>query len=72
VQAKQSDQGLLIAAGRLNADGEREVRASGPPVNVLDGDAFAEDLIRTGVGVMRAAMPLAYLDADFFAELVQS
>jgi restriction endonuclease Mrr len=72
VQAKQSDQGLLVAAGRINADGEREVRSGGPPVTVLDGDAFAEELIRAGVGVMRVAMPVAYLDADFFAELVQS
>jgi hypothetical protein len=71
VVAKQLDEGLLLCAGRLSGEADREARAPGPPLQVWDGDAFAEELIRAGVGVMRAALPIAYFDADFFAELVE-
>jgi hypothetical protein len=70
--AKQLDSGLLVSAGRLAQEGDREARQPGPPTLLLDGDALADELVRAGVGVLRVAMPIAYLDADFFAELTQS
>jgi len=72
VAAKGQDDAMLIAAASLSEEGEREVRAPGPWITLLDADAFADELIRAGVGLLRVAMPIAYLDADFFVELVQS
>jgi hypothetical protein len=69
IQAKQLDSGLLILCGRLGPEGEQELRKPGPPVEVDDGDAIAEAMIDAGVGVVRTALPVAYLDPDFFAEL---
>jgi hypothetical protein len=71
VTAKQLDEGLLLATTRVGGEAEKEVRLPGAPLVVFDGDAFAEELIRVGVGVQRAAMSIAYLDADFFVELVE-
>lgn len=69
VVAKQLDAGLLLCAGRMAHDAEREIRSPGALITALDGDGFAQELVRAGVGVMRVAMPIAYLDVDFFAEL---
>jgi hypothetical protein len=71
VMAKQLDEGVLLLCTRLGQEGEKELRQPGPPILALDGDAFAEALVTAGVGVMRVAMPIAYLDADFFAELTE-
>jgi hypothetical protein len=71
VQAKQLDEGLLLLCTRLGGEGERELRQVGPHVEAYDGDAFAEALLVAGVGVLRVTMPIAYLDSDFFSELVE-
>jgi hypothetical protein len=72
VSAKQLDAGLLLCVTRCGAEAEREARQPGPPCTVYDGDAFAEALIASGVGVLRVSLPVAYLDPEFFAELNDS
>jgi hypothetical protein len=69
VEAKAVDEGLLLAAGRMGAEGARELAAGGPPVIPLVGDDYAAALYHAGVGVQRAAIPVAYLDVDLLAEL---
>jgi hypothetical protein len=69
VEAKGSAFGLLLAAGPLGADGARELVAPGPIVTALVGDELAEALLRAGIGVVRAAVSVAYLDLDLLAEL---
>jgi restriction endonuclease Mrr len=72
VSAKQLDEGILYAAARLGAEGERELAGNGAPVTVYDGEAFARELLQAGVGVQRTAVTIAYLDADFFADLTEA
>jgi HB1, ASXL, restriction endonuclease HTH domain/Restriction endonuclease len=69
VEAKGVAFGLLLAAGPLGSDGARELVAPGPTVHALVGDDFAEALVRAGIGVVRAAVSVAYLDLDLLGEL---
>jgi len=69
VEAKGCAEGLLLAAGRLGPEGIRELAAAGPPVTALVGDDLADALVRAGVAVQRAAIPVVYLDIDLLAEL---
>lgn len=71
VLAKKLEEGLLLSAARLGDEAERELGAAGPPVGTLVGDAWADELIRAGVGVVRTSMPVCYLDVDFLVELVE-
>jgi hypothetical protein len=70
VAAKQLDEGLLLGAGPLDAEGEQELSTAGPRVVVLDLSALALELVRVGIGVARNHVQVSYLDADFFAELI--
>ncbi|MBI4508628.1 MAG: restriction endonuclease [Deltaproteobacteria bacterium] len=70
VTAKQLDEGLLYSAAPLGPDAARELLVRGVPVRLCDGDSLAEELMRNGIGVIRMALPVAYLDPDFFAELL--
>ena len=69
VEAKGSAEGLLLAAGRLGPDATRELVAPGPIVNALVGEELGEALVREGIGVVRAAVSVAYLDLDLLVEL---
>lgn len=69
VSAKGFADGLLMAAGRLLPEAAAEAGTAGPPVELWDGDHLAALLVKLGIGVVRATMPLEYLDADFFADL---
>jgi hypothetical protein len=69
VQVRKADEGLLLAPAPLDRDGARELEAAGPPVTAYTGDAFAEELIGRGVGVVQTHLPVAYLDIDLLAEL---
>jgi hypothetical protein len=71
VVAKQLDEGILYAPARLGHEGEREIASAGPTITVHDGEAFARELLQAGVGVQRTAVTIAYLDADFFADLTE-
>ena len=46
-----------------------EAGTAGPTVELWDGERIGRELHRLGIGVVRATMPLEYLDADFFADL---
>ena len=65
--AKGYDEGLLFAVGRPNPEALAELKAGG--VRLYDGAALAGLLIKHGLGVRRAALPIDYLDPDFFSEL---
>jgi hypothetical protein len=71
VMAKSMADGLLVAAGRLLPDAAQEAGTAGPPVELWDGDHVAAHLIKLGVGVVRATLPVDYVDADFFADLTE-
>jgi restriction endonuclease Mrr len=68
--AKGYDEGLLLSAGRPNAEALAELKVGG--VRLYDGQALAGLLMKHGLGVRRVAMPVDYLDLDFFGELQDS
>jgi hypothetical protein len=72
VVAKSLDEGLLLAPARLHAAGLAELDAAGPTITAYTGELFAEELVARGVGVVRANLPLAYLDVDLLAELSEA
>jgi len=65
--AKGYDEGLLLGAGRPNAEALAELKQGG--VTLFDGAALASLLVKHGLGVRRVSMPIDYLDLDFFFEL---
>jgi restriction endonuclease Mrr len=65
--AKGYDEGLLLGAGRPNAEALAELKQGG--VTLYDGAALASLLVKHGLGVRRVSMPVDYLDLDFFFEL---
>jgi hypothetical protein len=66
--AKGFDEGLLLGGGRPNAEALAELK-NGGPISLYDGAALAQLLMRHGLGVRRALVPVDYLDLEFFAEL---
>ncbi|MDB4969078.1 MAG: hypothetical protein JWN44_4767, partial [Myxococcales bacterium] len=68
--AKGYDEGLLLSAGRPNPEALAELKVGG--VRLYDGGALAGLLMKHGLGVRRAALPVDYLDLDFFSELQDS
>jgi hypothetical protein len=68
LDARGFDEGILIALGRLSAEGREELRA-GRAVTVFDGDSLPALLIERRLGVRVAHAPIPYLDLDFFSEI---
>jgi hypothetical protein len=66
--AKGYDEGLLVAAGRPNGEALTELKQGGG-VSLYDGAALAALVIKHGLGVRRASMPVDYLDVELFGEL---
>jgi hypothetical protein len=66
------DEGLLLAPGPLAPDGVSELGSDGPPVTAYCGAMLAEELVARGVGVVRAHLPVLYLDIDLLAELSEA
>jgi hypothetical protein len=69
VQAKGLFDGLLVAAGKILPEATTEAGTQGPTVELWDGEHVAEKLHQLGVGIVRAQLPIEYLDGDFFADL---
>jgi hypothetical protein len=69
--AKGYDEGLLLAAGRANAEAVAELKNGGAVV-AHDGDSMASLSIRHGLGVRRVQMPVDYLDLELFTELTEA
>ncbi len=65
--AKGYDEGLLLAAGRPNAEALAELKQGG--VTLYDAAALATLVVKHGLGVRRASMPIDYLDVELFGEL---
>jgi hypothetical protein len=68
--ARGYDEGLLLAAGRLNDEGRAELKAGGGVV-VHDGQSLAALLVKHGLGVRRLHLPVEYLDLELLAELTE-
>jgi hypothetical protein len=71
LQAKGFDEGILFAAGRLNAEALGELKSGGGVV-AYDGESLAALCIRHGLGVRRVQMPIDYLDLELFSELTEA
>jgi hypothetical protein len=68
--AKGCDEGLLFAGGRPAQEALAELKA-GPGVTAYDGASLAQLLVRHGLGVRRALVPVEYLDVEFLGELTE-
>ena len=67
-----ASEALLLSAAPLAGEADRELAMPGPALHLVPDRSFAQELVRTGVGVMSTQLPLAYLDADFFADLEEA
>jgi hypothetical protein len=68
--ARGYDEGLLLAGGRLGADGAAELK-NGSGVVLHDGSSLATLLVKHGLGVRRLYLPVDYLDVEFLSELTE-
>lgn len=70
VEAKDLVAGILMTAGDLSEDAERELERAGRSISVVCGDQLIAALINSGVGVVSSAAPLHYLDDQLLEELL--
>jgi HB1, ASXL, restriction endonuclease HTH domain/Restriction endonuclease len=68
--ARGYDEGLILAGGRLGADGAAELK-NGSGVVLHDGSSLATLLVKHGLGVKRQYLPVDYLDVEFLSELTE-
>jgi len=71
LSAKGFDEGLLLAAGRLNAEALGELK-NGAGVSAHDAESLAAQCLKHGLGVRRVQMPIDYLDLELFSELTEA
>ena len=71
IEAKQLDYGLLIATRGLSAAAKAELGKEGPYVGLLVGGSLTGALCDAGVGVVKTAVPISYVDDAIFAELAR-
>ncbi len=65
------DHGVFLTTGRFTADAEAaSIKKGAISLLLLDGDAIAESMIHTGIGVVRRPVQLFDLDPEFFPLLV--
>ncbi|MFO0574148.1 MAG: HTH domain-containing protein [Polyangia bacterium] len=64
------DEGLLLCSGRASAAALTEAGAA-PGIDLYDQDALTDLLMRHQIGVRRMLLPIDYLDADLFNELLE-
>ena len=64
--------GVLLSARPLSTEALAELEKAGKPVIAVCGDALADALAGAGIGVQTAAVPVMYLDADYFEELART
>lgn len=61
------DHGVFLTTGRFTADAEAaSIKKGAISLLLLDGDAIAESMIRSGIGVVRRPVQLFDLDPEFF------
>lgn len=72
LKARNYDEGLLLAAGRLGDEALAELGTSGGSVTVHDADELASLCVRHGVGTMRRAVPVDVLDVDLIGDLAEA
>jgi hypothetical protein len=70
VEAKDLVAGILMTAGDLSEDAERELERAGRSISVVCGDQLIAALISSGVGVVSSAAPLHYLVDQLLEELL--
>ncbi len=61
------DHGVFLTTGRFTSDAEAaSIKKGAISLLLLDGEAIAESMIRTGIGVVRRPVQLFDLDPEFF------
>jgi hypothetical protein len=71
VAAKGMAAGVLLSARPLSGEALAELEKAGKPVVAICGDVLTSALIGARIGVQTAAVPVVYLDADYFEELAR-
>ncbi|HTM22931.1 MAG TPA: restriction endonuclease, partial [Kofleriaceae bacterium] len=69
VAAKNLAAGVLLAARPLSGEALSELEKAGKPLLAMCGDALVTALMSARIGVQTAAVPVVYLDVDYFEEL---
>jgi restriction system protein len=66
----RADKGLFITTGTFTRDARHEAQRDGaPPLDLIDGAAFAENLRRLGLGVKIKIVEEVLIDRDFFRDI---
>jgi restriction system protein len=66
----RADKGLFITTGTFTRDARHEAQRDGaPPLDLIDGAAFAENLRRLGLGVKIKIVEEVFIDRDFFQDI---
>ena len=72
LKARNYDEGLLLAAGRIGDEALAELGENGGAVSVHDADELASLCLRHGVGASRRAVPVDVLDVDLLGDLAEA
>jgi restriction endonuclease Mrr len=70
VEAMKLVAGVLFSARELSEEAERQLEREGRSISVICGDHLVATLIAAGVGVVRAAAPVSYVDEQLLDELL--
>lgn len=70
MRLRSFDEGLLLCSARASSAALTEAGAA-PGIDLYDQDALTDLLMRHQIGVRRMLLPIDYLDADLFNELLE-
>ena len=66
----RADKGLFITTGTFTRDARQEAKRDGaPPIDLVDGNAFAENLKKLGLGVKIRVAEEVSVDRDWFKDI---
>ncbi len=71
LDAKDLPRGLLLAPQELSDEARAELDRRGRPVHALVGARFVRAMAASGIGVVSTAVPVQYLDVEFFDEIAE-
>lgn len=70
LRLRSFDEGMVLCAGRASPQALTEAGAA-PGIDLYDQDALTDLLMRHQIGVRKMMLPIEYLDADLFNELLE-
>ena len=66
----RADKGLFITTGTFTPAAVKEATRDGaPPIDLLDGNEFAQKLRELGIGVLTETVEVYTVDEDWFSNL---